>query len=405
MPSPLVSIITLSYNYARYIEQAIRSVLDQTYPHWELVIVDDGSQDDSLSVIRRFDDPRIVVLPLPSRHGACRAYNIAYAQCRGTYLGTVDADDLYLPEKLERQVALLEARPDLDVVGTWIVQIDADGREVDGVNAAAVNQPRDLDALDSWVPGDLLTHSSALIRKSTHDRVGGLNPQLHLAPDFELWLRFLAHGGRFTMIPERLTGYRSHPANVSHTHDRRELWLELCFLFAAHLAPMLVRRGRQDLFAPALSGLAATIADAGIGLRTLVFRRLAQFPLLPRDYETFRARLLSEIRVAARGGVGAVGAGGGTRCELATKSGASRQAGVCAPLDRRRLLPRSRHRVSSRRVQLVPRASRLRGLFHESGFRPCVARLRGRLPAPGRPGAAPRIRSARPTARCSTACS
>ena len=295
MPPPLVSIITLSYNYARYIEQAIRSVLAQTYPNWELVIVDDGSQDDSLSVIRRFDDPRIVVLPLPSRHGACRAYNIAYAQCRGTYLGTVDADDLYLPEKLDRQVALLEARPDLDVVGTWIVQIDAGGREVDGANAAAVNQPRDLNALDSWVPSDLLTHSSALIRKSTHDRVGGLNPQLHLAPDFELWLRFLAHGGRFTMMPERLTAYRSHPANVSHTHDRRELWLELCFLFAAHLAPMLVRRGRQDLFAPALSGLAATIADAGIGLRTLVFRRLAQFPLLPRDYETFRARVLSEI--------------------------------------------------------------------------------------------------------------
>lgn len=292
---PLVSIIILSYNYGRYIEQAIRSVLAQSYPHWQLVIVDDGSQDNSLEVIRRFDDPRLVVVPLETNHGACAAYNIAYGHCRGKYVGTLDADDLYAPDKLSRQVALLEAHPDLDVVGTWIVQIDADGRAVAGFNAAAANRPTDLNALDSWAHGDLLTHSSALIRKATHDRVGGLNTLLDLAPDFELWLRFLAHGARFALIHEQLTMYRNHPANVSHNHDRRELWLQLWFLFAAHFAPLLVRRGRQDLLAPAWSTLAMQMHWARAPLRLFLFQRLMQFALLPRGYEAFRTRMLSEI--------------------------------------------------------------------------------------------------------------
>ena len=293
--APLISIISLSYNYARYIEQAIQSVLAQTYPHWELVVVDDASDDDSLEVVRRFDDPRIVVLPLAEHQGAAAAYNAAYARCRGKYLGTVDADDQYLPDKLARQVDMFEARPDLDVIGTWIVQIDADGREVDGRNASACNRPRDLNALDSWAGEDLLNHSSALIRKSTHDRVGGLNPQLDLAPDFELWLRFLAHGARFDVIPEPLTRYRSHSANVSHTHDSRELWLQLCFLYAIHFAPLAVRRGRQDLLERAWLRIAGVIAEGGLALRSAVFHHLSTFPLLSSDYQTFRRRLLAEI--------------------------------------------------------------------------------------------------------------
>jgi glycosyltransferase involved in cell wall biosynthesis len=298
MPSPLVSIITLSYNYGRYVGQAIESVLAQTYPHWELVVVDDASEDDSLDVVRRFDDPRIVVLPLSTHQGAAAAYNAAYARCRGKYLGTVDADDQYLPDKLARQVGLFESRPDLDIAGTWIVQIDAEGLETAGFNEAACNRPRDLNALDSWAGVDLLNHSSALIRKAAHDRVGGLNPQLDLAPDYELWLRFLTHGARFEVIPERLTKYRSHAANVSHTYDRREIWLQLCFLYAVHFAPLAVRRGRQDLLDHAWQRISSLVAEGGPGFRTFAFRRLAAFPLLSADYGTFRRRLLDEIEAS-----------------------------------------------------------------------------------------------------------
>jgi glycosyltransferase involved in cell wall biosynthesis len=280
----------LSYDYARYIGEAIRSVLAQTYRHWELVVVDDASHDDSLAVIGSFDDPRIIVIPLDTRHGACGAYNRAYASCRGKYVGGLDADDAFLPEKLERQVALLEGRPDLDIVGTWIVQVDDAGRDVDGANAAAVNQPRDLNQLASWIFIDYLCRSSALLRKSSHDRVGGLNPDLELAPDFELWLRCLAGGERFAVIPERLTRYRTHSANVSHTHSRRQLWVELCFLFSARLAPLLFRRGRSDLLAPAMAVLVDFVGEtADLTLRSLVLRRLADSPLLPRDFPAFRS--------------------------------------------------------------------------------------------------------------------
>lgn len=301
MTSPLVSVITLSHNYAGYIGPAIRSLLAQTYPHWELIVIDDASDDDSVAVVEAIDDPRVHLVPLSVRHGACRAYNIAYTHCRGTYVGTLDADDLYLPEKLRRQVEHFEANPAVDILGTWIVQIDGEGRPFDGSHAAAVNRRRDLNALESWAWADFLTHSSVLIRKTAHDRVGGLNPHLHLAPDFELWLRFLAQGARFDVIPEPLTCYRSHASNVSHAHEPRELWLERCFLFATHIAPMLARHGRQDLFAPALSSLAATIGEAGGGsLHSFVFESMAGFALLPKDYDAFRARLVADIEARHR---------------------------------------------------------------------------------------------------------
>lgn len=288
--APLVSIIVLSFNYARYIGNAIRSMLDQTYPHWELIVVDDASEDESLRVIRSFTDRRIVVIPLAERQGACAAYNVALTRCRGRYVGSLDADDAFLPEKLERQVCLLEAQPDLDVVGTWIVQIDAEGQEVpQGSFCTAVNRPHDFNRLDTWIPSDLLCHSSVLLRKASHDRVGGLNPDLALAPDFELWLRCLSAGLRFALIHERLTCYRAHAANVSHTHDRGQLWLELCFLFVSQTAPLLVRRGRSDLLAPAMAALAGFVGgESQVELRALVLRLLAGFPLLPRRMPALR---------------------------------------------------------------------------------------------------------------------
>ncbi|MEA2604844.1 MAG: hypothetical protein QOF89_5836 [Acidobacteriota bacterium] len=290
MNEPLVSLILLSYNYERYIGDAIRSVLAQTYPHWELIVVDDASTDGSLDVVRSFSDSRLRVLPLASNQGASTAYNLAYADCRGHYVGSLDADDFLAPRKLELQVQEFAAHPGVDVLGTFVTEVDAAGQAADNGTAAWFNQERDLDDVENWLMRNHLCHSSALLRRSAHDRFGLLNPHLRVAADYELWLRGLAQGARFRVLPEPLIFSRQHGANAWNRIGRSQRFFELAYLFSAHLARHLAERGRVELFAPCLSFLTGHfLAAATAEERCAVKRELLSFPLHPRDFAGFAA--------------------------------------------------------------------------------------------------------------------
>lgn len=290
MNEPLVSLILLSYNYERYIGDSIRSVLAQTYSHWELIAIDDASTDGSLEVIRSFSDPRIRVLRSESNLGASASYNRAYACCRGQYVGSLDADDFLGPRKLELQVEGFARRPEVDVLGTFVTEVDAAGHIVDGETAAWFNQEFDLDDVANWLMRNHLCHSSVLLRRSAHDRLGLLNPHLHVAADYELWLRGLAHGARFQVLREPLLFSRQHGANFWKRIERDRVFLELAYLFSAHLAPHLVELGREELFAPCLSFLTGHfLAAADEEERAAMTRELLRFPLHPRDFVDFAA--------------------------------------------------------------------------------------------------------------------
>lgn len=288
---PRVSLVLLSYQYERYIGETIASVLAQSCPDWELVVVDDGSTDGSLEVIRGFADPRISLHPARQRLGASRSYNRGLALCRGDYVGSVDADDLLDPRRLEVQVAFMDAHPELDATGTYVAMIDAEGAPTAAEAERWVNQPRDLTRLESWTFLDPLCHSSVLLRRRSHRRVGGLDPDLHLAPDFDLWARCLGLGMRFAVIPEQLTRYRVHAANVSATHAPAELFVELAFIFCKRLAPLLVRRGRGDLLARCLRYFDSLLADASLEIRLETHRLLSAFAAYPAAIEPFRQAL------------------------------------------------------------------------------------------------------------------
>lgn len=290
MNEPLVSLILLSYNYERYIGDGIRSVLAQTYPHWELIAIDDASTDGSLEVIRSFSDPRIRVLRSESNLGASASYNRAYAHCRGQYVGSLDADDFLAPRKLELQVEGFARHPEVDILGTFVTEVDADGRIVDGETAAWFNQELDLGQIENWLMRNHLCHSSVLLRRSAHDRLGLLNPHLHGTADYELWLRGLAHGAHFRVLREPLLFSRQHGANTWKRIARERLFLELAYLFSAHLAPHLAEIGQRELFAPCLSFLTGHfLAAADEEKRGAVVRELLRFPLLPRDFADFAA--------------------------------------------------------------------------------------------------------------------
>lgn len=111
MNSGLVSIIMPSYNTAEYVADSIRSVIAQTYSDWELIIVDDCSKDDSVNVINSFSDPRIRLLVNETNSGAALSRNRALREAKGKWIAFLDSDDLWAPEKLEKQIRFMEQKP------------------------------------------------------------------------------------------------------------------------------------------------------------------------------------------------------------------------------------------------------------------------------------------------------
>jgi glycosyltransferase involved in cell wall biosynthesis len=290
MKEPLVSLILLSYNYEAYVGDAIRSVLAQTYPHWELIVIDDASTDRSLEVIRSFSDPRIRLLRRKRNVGPSASYNQAYASCRGQYVGSLDADDFLAPRKLELQVGHFETHPDLDVLGTFVTEVDAAGHAADNGTAAWFNQELDLNQIENWLMRNHLCHSSVLLRRSTHDRLGLLNPHLRVAADYELWLRGLAQGARFEVLKEPLLFSRQHGSNAWRKIGRIDLFLELAHLFSAYLAPHLAGRGQVEQINACVSFFNSHfLAAATDEERSVLTRQLLNFSQYPRDFAGFVA--------------------------------------------------------------------------------------------------------------------
>ncbi|OXI87835.1 glycosyltransferase, group 2 family protein [Burkholderia sp. AU33423] len=246
---PRVSVLTTSYNYGRFIGETIRSVLSQTYASWELIIVDDCSTDDSWEVIQQFDDPRIRAVRQERNQGACAAYNTALRLASGEFIASLDSDDVFAPEKLAAQVAFMDAHPDVDICGSFMAEIDASSQPVDPDKcfyAPWFNQDLDLNAPDSWVWENHLCHSTVLVRKSTHDRIGFFREDLTYSPDWDFWLRSLAGGARFHVMKDALLLYRAHGGNVTHRNRDALMW-EYADISGGVVHPYLERIERFDL--------------------------------------------------------------------------------------------------------------------------------------------------------------
>ncbi len=247
MSSPLISVIVTSYNYAQYIGQTINSILSQTYDNLELIIADDHSTDNSLQVIKSFKDRRITLVSSEKNEGASRAYNKAYSLCRGKYMTSVDSDDYIAPSKFERQVRFLEDNPDIDICSTYMEFIRADGSPFGGPEPW-VNVQKNLNDPASWVWGNEICHSTVVMRKTMHDLAGQFNNDLIYAPDYDFWLRCMAKGARFHVLPEKLLYYRRHGENISidHMDVVRNFW-ETAFIKARTFYPYLNKTGRHDV--------------------------------------------------------------------------------------------------------------------------------------------------------------
>lgn len=201
-----------SYNHEEYVGQAITSVIAQTSPDWELIIVDDCSTDGTWDVITSFDDPRITCARMEQNSRACAAYNRALASSTGQIVMTLDSDDAYERDKIARQVEFFDQHPGVAVLGTHITTtpFSADVQEWFNTDAD-INDPA------QWVWINRLAHSSVAVRRDVYDSLGGLREDLVRTPDWELWLRALTAGYTFAVLPEQLAQIRVDAGSVTHS--------------------------------------------------------------------------------------------------------------------------------------------------------------------------------------------
>jgi Glycosyl transferase family 2 len=217
MPRPadwLVSVVIPNYNHARYVADAIRSVLAQTYRCYEIIVVDDGSTDDSRAVVAGFGD-RVTCIHQPNA-GLSAARNTGIRASTGSLIGVLDADDLYEPEYLEVLVSALREHPDAGGVHCGYRFVDDQNRPLPQVEARALEP----DALHrALLDGNFLVPESILLRKSVYDDVGVFDEALRACEDWDVWLRAAARH-RIIHAPRVLTRHRVLPGSMSTDPER-----------------------------------------------------------------------------------------------------------------------------------------------------------------------------------------
>lgn len=213
-PDPAVSVLMPVFNGRAFLAQAIESIQHQTYSDWELVIVDDGSSDDSPSIASGFAarDPRIRV-HLAQHQGLVGALNTGVSLCRGRYILRMDSDDVSFPSRFERQVGYLDANAHTNVVGCGTSSLPL------GLGLALL--PRTpLECRWQMAFRNCVGHPGVAIRASCLPP----NPyreEYFLAEDFKLWCDLLRSGDAF-VLPTRLLVYRKHPGSLSSRNAARQ---------------------------------------------------------------------------------------------------------------------------------------------------------------------------------------
>ncbi|WP_019502758.1 glycosyltransferase [Pseudanabaena sp. PCC 6802] len=231
---PRVSVIIPSYNHKKYVAEAIQSVLDQTYQDFEIVITDDGSSDRTVSIIKSFTDPRIKLFCFPKNRGAAVAVNHCIAEAKGEFIALLNSDDVFVVDKLEKQVDFLDRNPQVGAVFSYAQFIDEDSQEIANTehHYAKVflqhNRSRFKWLNHFFYHGNCLCHPSILIRKECYDTVGNYDRRLAQLPDFDFWIR-LCQKYEIFILPENLVKFRIRSDRTNASADTPESRIRISF--------------------------------------------------------------------------------------------------------------------------------------------------------------------------------
>jgi glycosyltransferase involved in cell wall biosynthesis len=220
--APRVSVVIPVYNRARYVSTAIDSILAQSLTDFELIVIDDGSTDESCAVVEAYTDPRIRLIRNERNLGIPATRNRGLEAARGVYMALLDSDDWAYPKRLAKQAAFLDKNPEHVIVGSWARWVDSEGKHVKKIKRRPV---RADDAAATLIFQSCLQQSAVMGRTAVLKRYG-YSEAFDLSSDYELWVR-LSEEHKIANLPQTLVRYRDHGqrttrANTERVRDRQK---------------------------------------------------------------------------------------------------------------------------------------------------------------------------------------
>lgn len=211
-----ISVIMATYNRAKLITEAIASVYAQNYPDLQLIVVDDGSTDNTVEVLQPWLGRDDFIFLQQANQGQPAAQNLALTRATGDFICFLDSDNIWLPGKLERQLAFMAEHPDVDILYGDLITIDGEGRET-----GRHNMPRYSGRIyRELLKDNCVSGNTAMMRRHCLERCGPFDASVRVAADFEMWLRYSPHC-TFHYLPEFFAKYRVFPDQVSSDKERR----------------------------------------------------------------------------------------------------------------------------------------------------------------------------------------
>lgn len=216
---PEVSVLMSVYNGERYLSAAIESILEQSFSDFEFIIVDDGSNDSTWAILKKYaaQDQRIVLLQNKKNIGLTKSLNEGLKLARGEFIARQDADDTSLTERLELQLNYLRNHDEIGVLGTWVLYVDEKGRKIGEWRTPCPP------VLVQWLLlfGSSLAHPSVMLRRSLMKDNSGYDPTIEYAQDQELWVR-LSSKTKLANLPIMLYQRRVHEDMIGRNYKKQQ---------------------------------------------------------------------------------------------------------------------------------------------------------------------------------------
>lgn len=216
----MVSVVMAVFNGQKYIEESVKSIIGQSFRDFEFIIVDDGSVDKTRKILENLSkkDSRIKIISNSVNIGLAKSLNKAIKISQGEYIARQDADDISLPERIEKQVVFLKNHPEIKVLGTFGYATNKDGKilrkEILPVSSQEIKK--------HLIKANPFIHTSVMIRKETIDKAQGYNENFDVIQDYELWFRILRNE-QGENLPIFLVKRRYQPDMVSLKKNRKQL--------------------------------------------------------------------------------------------------------------------------------------------------------------------------------------
>lgn len=215
LSSPIITVLMPVYNCELYIREAVDSILNQTFTDFEFLIIDDASTDETVAIIKTYNDSRIQLIQKPANSGYTNSLNHGLKIAKGKYIARMDGDDISLPERFVKQVDFLEANQDVVLCGTNFSIIGTD---------KVINLPQKNKEIKlALLKGNCIAHPSVMIRNQTLQQFSILyDSNTEPAEDYDLWVRLLETGKLFN-LQEELLNYRVHNTQVSKKRELQQI--------------------------------------------------------------------------------------------------------------------------------------------------------------------------------------